>query len=91
MNAEILYSLLDRFNNSIKLEYCFAVSKLIMKQFETSNPDECNEVYKTWESIIREKFNRNILQELETTESLTENDRKMLNTFLESLLKEINT
>jgi hypothetical protein len=90
MNAEALYIFLDRFNNSIKLEYCFAVSKLIMKQFEISNPEECGELYKTWESIIREKFNRNI-EDLETTESLSENDKKMLNTFLESLLKEINT
>lgn len=90
MNAEALYIFLDRFNNSIKLEYCFAVSKLIMKQLETTNPEECNELYKTWEAIIRERFDKN-LKDLEQTESIGENDKKVLNTFLESLLKEINT
>jgi len=90
MNAESLYIFLDRFNNSIKLEYCFAVSRLIMRQFETTNPDECSELYKTWETIIRERFQRN-LEELEATESLNESEKKVLATFLENLLKEINT
>lgn len=90
MNADALYLFLDRFNNSIKLEYCFAVSKLIMDRLKVTNPEECEELFKTWESIIRERFERNLV-DLEQTESISENDKKVLNTFLESLLKEINT
>jgi hypothetical protein len=89
MNAEMTYHLLDRFTNSIKLEYCFTISKLIMKQLEESAPEECKELYQAWEKSIRERFEFNI-NELGKTESITEEEKKVLYSFMENLIKEIN-
>lgn len=89
MNAEITYHFLDRFTNSIKLEYCLGICKLIIKQFEESSPEECKELYKIWEKTIRERFEFN-LNELEKTESITETEKKALYGFVENLIQEIN-
>lgn len=89
MNAEITYHFLDRFTNSIKLEYCFGICKLIMKQLELSSPEECKELHDIWEKNIRERFELNI-NELEKNESMTEQEKKVLYTFMETLIKEIN-
>lgn len=89
MNAEITYHFLDRFTNSIKLEYCFAIGKLVMKQLEQNSPEECKELYALWDKSIRERFEFN-LKELEKTESISESEKKTLYLFLENLIKEIN-
>jgi hypothetical protein len=89
MNAEITYHFLDRFTNSIKLEYCFTISKLIMKQLEESSPQECKELYQAWEKSIRDRFEFNV-NELEKTESISETEKKTLYSFMENLIKEIN-
>lgn len=90
MQAEIMYSFLDRFTNSIKLEYCFGICKLLMKQLEETSPEECKELHKIWEKNIRERFEFN-LNEIEKTESINENERKVLYSFMENVIKEINT
>lgn len=90
MNAEITYHFLDRFTNSIKLEYCFGICKMIMKQWEETSPEECRLLYDLWEKNIRERFELNI-SELEKNESMTEQDKKVLYSFMENLIKEINS
>jgi hypothetical protein len=90
MNAEITYHFLDRFTNSIKLEYCFGICKMIMRQWEETSPEECRVLYDLWEKNIRERFDLNI-SELEKNESMTEQDKKVLYSFMENLIKEINS
>lgn len=90
MNAEITYHFLDRFTNSIKLEYCFGICKLLMKQLEQTSPEECKAIHEMWEKNIRDRFELNI-NELEKTESMTEQDKKLLYVFMENLIKEINS
>lgn len=89
MNAEIMYSFLDRFTNSIRLEYCFGICRLIMKQLHETSPEECKELYRLWEESIRERFELN-LSEIEKNESINETERKALYSFMENLIKEIN-
>jgi hypothetical protein len=90
MNAEIMYSFLDRFSNSIKLEYCFGICKMLILELEKSSPDECKILYDSWEKSIRERFELN-LSELEKTESITEKEKSVLYSFMENLIKEINS
>jgi hypothetical protein len=90
MNAEITYHFLDRFTNSIKLEYCFGICKLIMKQLEETSPDECASLYEMWEKNIRNRFELNI-NDLEKNESISDQEKKLLYTFMENLIKEINS
>jgi hypothetical protein len=90
MNAEITYHFLDRFTNSIKLEYCFGICKLILKQWEQTSPEECKTLYDLWEKNIRERFELNV-SDLEKTESINEQEKKLLFVFMENLIKEINS
>lgn len=90
MNAEITYHFLDRFTTSIKLEYCFGICKLIMMQLEESSPEECQTLREMWEKNIRDRFELN-MTELEKNESMSEQDRKLMYTFMENLIKEINS
>lgn len=90
MNAEVTFNFLDRFTTNIKLDYCFGVCKLILKQWEEKSPEEFQVMYNLWEKSIRDRFELN-MNELEKTESMTEQDKKMLYTFLENLIKEINS
>ena len=90
MNAEITYHFLDRFTNSIKLEYCFGICRLLMVQLEETSPEECKEIHEMWERNIRDRFELN-LGELEKNESMTDQERKVMYTFMENLIKEINS
>lgn len=90
MNAEITYHFLDRFTNSIKLEYCFGICRLLMKQLEETSPEECKAIHEMWEKNIRDRFELN-LGELEKNESMTDQERKFMYTFMENLIKEINS
>jgi hypothetical protein len=90
MNAEITYHFLDRFTNSIKLEYCFGICKLIMKQLEETSPEECQALRDIWEKNIRDRFELN-LSELEKNESMSDQEKKLMYTFMENLIKEINS
>lgn len=90
MNAEIMYAFLDRFTNSIKLEYCFGICKMLIFELEKSSPEECRVLHETWERSIRERFDLN-LSELEKTESMTEKEKAVLYSFMENLIKEINS
>lgn len=90
MNAEITYHFLDRFTNSIKLEYCFGICKLLMKQLEETSPEECKAIHEMWERSIRERFELN-LGELEKNESMNDQEKKFMYTFMENLIKEINS
>lgn len=89
MNADMMYVFLDRFTNSTKLDYCFGICQMLINQLEKSNPEECKSLYESWDKNIRERFELNI-GELEKTESITEQEKKVLYSFMENLIKEIN-
>lgn len=89
MNAEITYNFLERFTTTVKIDYCLGVCKLIMMQLKESSPEEFKNLHKLWEETIRQRFELN-MSELEKLESMTEQEKKMMYSFMENLVKEIN-
>jgi hypothetical protein len=61
-----------------------------MKQLEETSPDECAALYEMWEKNIRNRFELNI-NDLEKNESISDQEKKLLYTFMENLIKEINS
>ena len=61
-----------------------------MKGLEQSSPEESKLIHEEWERNIRERFEMNLI-DLQKTESMTDQDKKMLYSFMENLIKEINS
>lgn len=90
MNAEVMFNFLERFTNTVKIDYCLGACKLIMAQWKENSPDEFKRLHQIWEDTIRERFELNV-NELEKMEPMKDEDKKILYTFLENLIKEINS
>lgn len=90
MNAELTFNFLERFTNTVKIDYCLGVSKLIMSQLEESSPEEVKKLHELWENTIRQRFELNV-SEIEKMEPITDQEKKMMYSFMENLIKEINS
>ncbi len=89
MDSRIQMEFLDRFTIMTKLDFCFGICTLILDILEKDERDKFKKVKIEWEKAIRERFELGIktIQEYET---VTEDDIKNLNLFLDATLKEMN-
>jgi len=62
---------------------------MMMKLIEESSPEQTTIIHAEWDKNIRDRFELNI-NELQKTETITEQEKKVLYSFMENLIKEIN-
>lgn len=88
MDDGIKYEFMERFNSSVKLEFCVGICQIVMESIVQQEPENVSALKKIWEANIRERFKLNV-DLINQHESVSEEDMKFLEGFLESLLGEL--
>lgn len=89
MDDGIKYEFMERFNSSVKLEFCVGICQLVLESIAQQEPANVSALKTVWETNIRQRFKMNI-DLINQHESVSEDDMKFFEGFLESLLGELN-